>query len=106
MSFEFTLNHDDTSPVNIGSIIPAGARLERITTFATEAWDDSINTRLDIGISGDITQIATSVPITAIGAIRNYTPNQFYATDTQLIATLNSGSSTQGEARITVRYKL
>lgn len=100
-----TVNFGDTSPVNIGSALPADAIVIKALVYVTTAFDDAAAT-LELGVTGDTDAIH--------GTISNDLQNTgLYATDeyydvggsgAQIIGTLTAGSSTAGAVDVTLLY--
>lgn len=104
-SVRANLVFNSTSPVNIGSQVPIGARPFMVVVNVTQVFNGTPKPLVDIGDAGSTTRLAGSgeFNLKKVGVyVANCNYN--YAAATQLIATYVANGSTQGAATIEVIY--
>lgn len=101
------VNYNDSSPVNIGSALPANAVVIKALVYVTTAFDDAAAT-LEVGVSGDTDAVHTS----SSNDLQNtglYATDEYYdvgGSGAQIIGTLSAGTSTAGAVTVTLVYMI
>jgi len=92
--------------LNIGTSVPAGARVNRVVVDVTTAFNGT-NASLAIGDIAVPNSLA-AIEDTHLGNVMTYVINNYvgFSVDTQLVATFDSSGSTVGQAEIEVFYSL
>jgi hypothetical protein len=100
------LQFSTSSPLNIGSALPANAVVRRVIVNVTVAFDGTAPT-LEVGDAGDTDRhmLAAEVDLKTVG---KYEISQYhlYGSSTQVIGTYAADSSTAGQADIMVEYSI
>lgn len=89
---------------NLGDAIPAGRAVVRALVKVVTPFDDAAST-LELGKSGDTNLIMTSTHIDLLNAgVYSVELFEDMAIATQLLGTMNVGTSTQGDGSILIEY--
>lgn len=95
------------SPLNIGNIVPIGARIHRIIIDVTQAFDGVTESTLTVGDAGDASRFATSADID-LHTIGTYICETYYnyAAATQITGTYTQDGATVGIATLEAVYSI
>lgn len=101
---EVIFNFGDSTPFNIGSVIPVSSKLREIIINVITAWNGTTPT-LDIGLSGDTSKFMANTEIDLkVSGIYSLKKEIALSTNNQIIGTYAQSGATQGQANITFIY--
>jgi hypothetical protein len=95
---------ESTTPVNIGTV-SNNARIANVTIVVSEAFDGTAT--ISVGVPGDPAVIMSSdiVDLTVVGSYETSSSYTYFGVPEGVIqATLDTGGSTQGQAKIIISY--
>lgn len=99
------LAFNSSSPLNVGTALPAGARVQWVKVNVTQAFNGTTESTLSVGDAVDTDRLMTiaEVDLSEVGLYVS-TVNYTYSSSTQVIATYVQDSATTGTATIEVLY--
>lgn len=100
-----TVAFGDDGANNLGSEIPSGAIIKKVSVNVTQAFDEAPT--LDIGDAGDPDRFMSNAELD-LGTVGLYVSDvhYLYGADTQMLATLSDDSQTTGQCQVLVEYRL
>lgn len=99
-----SITHEDTSPIEIGQSVAAGARTMRVMVDVTEVWESGATMSIGDTFDTDRLMTALQIDLQQIGpqwvSVRYLAP-----TSRTFLATVDHASSTTGEATVTIEFE-